>query len=173
MANTFTQIYIHIVFAVQGRVSLIRRAWKDQLEGYITGIVKNLGHKLITINSRPDHIHILIGLNPKEALSDFVRQVKASSSKHANEQHWRMGRFQWQEGYGAFSVSRSVLKNVINYIELQDEHHEGRTFRHEFRGLLDKYDVKYNEAYLFDDIDPEAFCGERKQACVAPTELRS
>ena len=156
MANTFTQIYIHIVFAVQGRPSVIQRAWKDQLERYITGIVQNRRHKLIIINSQPDHVHMLIGLNPNEALSDLMRDVKSSSSKHVNEQRLIMGRFQWQEGYGAFSCSRSTLPKVIQYIESQAEHHGRNTFGREFRNLLEEYDVKYDEAYLFDDVDPDA-----------------
>jgi len=156
MANTYTQIYIHLVFAVQGRMSLIRKSWKNDLERYITGIVQNHAHKLIIINSQPDHVHMLIGLNPDDALSDLMRNVKASSSKCINEHRWVAGKFRWQEGYGAFSVSRSVLPKVIRYIERQEEHHASRSFKNEFRALLDKYEVEYIEAYLFDDVDEES-----------------
>jgi putative transposase len=156
MANTYTQIYIHIVFAVQGRSNVIRRSWKDKLEPFITGIVQNRGHKLIIINYQPDHVHMLIGLNPNQALSDLMRDVKSSSSKHINEQRWLLGQFHWQEGYGAFSCSRSTLPKVIRYIESQTEHHGRKTFGMEFRSLLQKYDVTYEEAYIFDNIEMEA-----------------
>lgn len=155
MANTFTQLYIHIVFTVQERASVIQPAWQDNLERYITGIVQDRGHKLIIINSRPDHIHMLIGLNPDQSISDLMREVKSSSSKHVNEQHWVAGRFRWQGGYGAFSCSRSTLPKAIRYIERQDEHHGTTTFVQEFRDLLRKYDVSFDEAYLFDEIPIE------------------
>ncbi len=155
MANTYTQIYIHVVFAVHGRQSLVRRTWKDAFERYITGIVQRREHKMHIINCQPDHVHMLIGLNPNDSLSDLVRDVKAASSKHANEERWPMGRFQWQQGYGAFSCGRSMLPNVIEYIKFQAAHHGRKTFRQEFVGLLERYEVQYNEAYLFEDADPE------------------
>lgn len=162
MANTYTQIYIHIVFAVHGRFRLIRRSWKDALERYMTGIVQNRGHKLVGINCQPDHAHLVIGLNPKDALSDLVREIKSSSSKHANEERWPMGRFQWQEGYGAFSVGRSMLSSVAEYVANQAEHHGNKTFGQEFRSLLEKYEVEYDEAYLFEEVDPKDLCDAQK-----------
>lgn len=122
MADTYSQIYIHIVFAVKGRANLISGKWEDELYKYITGIITNDGQKLIAINGMPDHIHILLGLKPTIALSDLVRDIKASSSKFINAQKWIAGKFEWQHGFGAFSYSHSQLTSVINYIQNQEEH---------------------------------------------------
>jgi putative transposase len=113
MANTYTQIYIHVVFAVEGRQNLIKPERNDELQKYITGIVTGQKQKLIAINNMPDHAHLLIGLNRDMALSDLVRDVKACSSKFINGRRWVAGRFSWQEGFGAFSYSRSQLNAVI------------------------------------------------------------
>jgi putative transposase len=128
MANTYTQIYIHIVFAVQGRQSLIPKAHKAELHQYITGIIRNKKQKLIVINSMPDHVHILVGMRPDLALSDLVRDIKANSSKFINEKRWVMGRFRWQEGFGAFSYAHSQLDAVVNYIRNQEKHHAVKPF---------------------------------------------
>src|SRR4051794_41094035 len=109
MANTYTQIYIHVIFAVEGRQSLIPSERNEELQKYITGIVSGKKQKLIAINNLPDHIHLLIGLRPDMSLSDLVREIKANSSKFINEKRWVVGRFSWQEGFGAFSYSRSQL----------------------------------------------------------------
>jgi REP element-mobilizing transposase RayT len=154
MANTFTQIYMQIVFAVEGRQSLIRKEFKDDLFKYMTGIVQERGHKLISINGMPDHVHLLVGQQPKVALSDLVRDIKAFSSKHVNDMSWVRGRFNWQEGFGAFSYSRSQLSRVIRYIENQEIHHRKRTFRQEYLSLLKKFEIEYDERYLFKWIDP-------------------
>ena len=106
MANTYTQIYVHVVFAVEGRQNLIRPEHNDELQKYITGIVSGQKQKLIAINNMPDHVHILIGLKPDIALSDLMRDIKAGSSKFINEKRWVVGRFEWQEGFGAFSYAR-------------------------------------------------------------------
>lgn len=153
MANTYTQIYIQIVFAVYGRESLINREHKEELHKYITGIVTNKNQKLIAINSMPDHSHILIGLKPDMALSDLVRDIKASSSKFINESGWLRGRFNWQEGFGAFSYSHSQLGAVIRYIQTQEEHHRKRSFKDEYLKLLRKFDVAFDEKYVFDFIE--------------------
>ena len=128
MANTYTQIYLHVVFAVEGRQSLIQPEHNDELQKYITGIVSGQKQKLIAINNMPDHLHLLVGMKPDIALSDLVRDVKAGSSKFINEKHWVMGRFAWQEGFGAFSYSRSQLGAVIRYIENQQKHHAKKSF---------------------------------------------
>src|SRR5881296_1962444 len=141
MANTYTQIYIHVVFAVQGRQNLIRPEFKDELQKYMTGIVTNQGQKLIAINNMPDHFHLLIGQKPTIALSDLVRAIKAGSSGFLNERRWILGRFEWQEGFGAFSTSHSQLTRVIRYIQDQEKHHARKTFRQEYLELLQKYDV--------------------------------
>jgi putative transposase len=149
MANTYTQIYIHIVFAVEGRQNLIGPEHNDELQKYITGIVSAQNQKLIAINNMPDHIHLLIGLRPDSALSDLVGDIKTGSSKFINKQHWVRGRFAWQEGFGAFSYSRSQLGAVIRYIENQQKHHAKKSFREEYVELLEKFNVDYDPRYLF------------------------
>ena len=149
MANTYTQIYLHVVFAVEGRQSLIARQHNDELQKYITGIVSAQKHKLIAINNMPDHMHILVGLRPDAALSDLVRDVKAGSSKFINEKRWIVGRFSWQEGFGAFSYSRSQLDTVIRYIQDQQRHHAKKMFREEYLELLEKFGVQYDPRYIF------------------------
>ena len=149
MANTYTQIYLHVVFAVEGRQSLIKQEHNSELQKYITGIVSGQKQKLIAINNLPDHLHLLVGIKPDMALSDLVRNVKASSSKFINEKHWTMGRFSWQEGFGAFSYSRSQLGVVIRYIDNQQKHHAKKSFREEYVTLLEKFGVEYNPHYLF------------------------
>lgn len=153
MANTYTQIYLHIVFAVEGRQSLIAPEHNDELQKYITGIVSGQKHKLIAINNMPDHLHLLVGLRPDAALSDLVRDIKANSSRFINEKRWVMGRFSWQEGFGAFSYSRSQLGTVIRYIENQQKHHVRKSFREEYTALLDKFEVEYDQRYIFKPID--------------------
>jgi len=149
MANTYTQIYIQVVFAVEGRQSLLAPERGDELQRYITGIVSARKHKLFAINNVSDHLHMLIGLRPDASLSDLVRDVKASSSKLINERRWVIGRFSWQEGFGAFSYSRSQLDAVIRYIARQQEHHAVKTFRSEYLELLDRFGVEYDPQYIF------------------------
>ncbi len=153
MANTYTQIYLHIVFAVEGRQNLIAPEYNDELQKYITGIVIGQKHKLIAINNMPDHLHMLVGLRPDAALSDLVRDMKAGSSKFINDKHWVIGRFSWQEGFGAFSYSRSQLDSVIRYIENQQIHHAKKSFRQEYIALLEKFEVSYDLRYLFKNSD--------------------
>ena len=149
MANTYTQIYLHVVFAIEGRQNLIAPEHNDELQKYITGIVTAQRHKLIAINNMPDHLHLLVGLRPDAALSDLVRDVKAGSSKFINEKRWVMGRFSWQEGFGAFSYARSQLGAVIRYIQNQQEHHAKKSFRDEYLELLEKFGVEYDRKYIF------------------------
>lgn len=149
MANTYTQIYIHVVFAVEGRQNLIAAEHNEELQKYITGIVSGKVQKLITINNMPDHVHVLIGLQPDACLSDLVRDVKAHSSKFINEKRWVAGRFAWQEGFGAFSYSRSQLGAVIRYIENQQQHHAKKSFHDEYVELLEKFEVDYDPKYIF------------------------
>jgi len=149
MANTYTQIYLHVVFAVEGRQSLITLEHNDELQKYITGIVTAQRHKLIAINNMPDHLHLLVGLRPDAMLSDLVRDVKAGSSKFINEKRWVMVRFSWQEGFGAFSYARSQLGAVIRYIQNQQKHHAKKSFRDEYLELLEKFGVEYDQKYIF------------------------
>ena len=131
MANTYTQIYIHIIFAVQGRQNLLRREYNDELQKYMTGIISGQGQKLIAINNMPDHFHILVGQRPNVALSDLVRNIKVGSSGFINGRPWVAGKFSWAEGFGAFSYSHSQLDTVIRYIQNQQEHHRSKSFNKE------------------------------------------
>jgi REP element-mobilizing transposase RayT len=149
MANTYTQIYIHVVFAVEGRQNLIKPEHNDELQKYIAGIVSGQKQKLIAINNMPDHLHLLFGMKPDLSLSDLVRDVKANSSKFIKEKRWVGGRFSWQEGFGAFSYSRSQLGMVIRYIEDQQKHHAKKSFREEYVELLEKFGVDYDPRYIF------------------------
>ena len=155
MPNTYTQIYIQIVFAVQGRQSLIQTERNDELQKYITGIVTNHGQKLIAINNMPDHMHILIGQKPTMALSDLVRDIKAGSSGFINERRWVAGRFSWQEGFGAFSYGHSQLGAVIRYIQNQQQHHRRRSFAEEYEQLLERFNIPHDERYVFQPIEVE------------------
>jgi putative transposase len=153
MANTYTQIYIHVIFAVEGRQSLIKPAHNDELQKYITGIVSAQKQKLIVINNMPDHLHMLVGLRPDSSLSDLIRDVKAGASKFINAKRWVSGRFSWQEGYGAFSYSRSQLGTVIRYIENQQKHHDRKSFCEEYVALLEKFEVDYDARYIFKTVE--------------------
>ncbi len=153
MANTFTQIHIHAVFTVQNRECIISNQWKEELYKYISGTIQNHNHKLLTINGMPDHIHVLFGMRPTQSLSDLLQDIKGNSSKWINERKFVRGKFSWQEGYGAFSYSKSQLPQVIQYIESQQEHHKRKTFLEEYKELLQTFDVEYNEQYIFKSID--------------------
>jgi putative transposase len=152
MANTYTQIHIQAVFSVRNRECLIAKEWKDELYKYITGIIKNNNHKPICINGMPDHLHILFGMRPVQTLSDLMQDIKGSSSKWINEKNLVKGKFYWQEGYGAFSYSKSHLPRVIQYIERQEEHHKKKTFTDEYRGFLKRLEIEYDERYIFSPV---------------------
>jgi len=149
MANTYTQLYIQIVFAVKGRENQIEKEHREELQMYITGIIQQRNCKVLAIFCMPDHCHVLIGIRPDIALSDLVRDVKASSSKFINEKLWLKGKFQWQEGFGAFSYAQSQVHDVVQYILNQEVHHKKRTFKAEYVELLRRFDVDYDEKYLF------------------------
>lgn len=149
MPNTFSQIYIQLVFAVKGRQNLISKNHKDELHKFITGIVKNRNQKLISINSMPDHFHLLVSIDPDIKISDLVRDIKSGSSKFINDNKWFPGKFNWQEGYGAFSYSKSQVHKVVQYILNQDIHHQTKSFKEEYIDFLNKFDIEYNEKYLF------------------------
>jgi len=153
MANTFSQIYIQTVFAVSNRLSLIKPEFKEDLHKYITGIIRNQGQKLICINGMSDHLHILIGLKPSIALADLVRDIKAESSTYVNKNKWIRGRFSWQEGYGAFSYGHLQLDTIIRYIQNQEKHHRRRTFKEEYLAWLKKYEIPFEEKYVFEFIE--------------------
>ena len=155
MSNTYTQIYIHIVFAVKGRQNLIPKEHKTELHGYIMGIITNKKQTVIQINSMPDHIHILVGITPDTAVSNLVRDIKANSSKFINQKRWVMGRFEWQVGFGAFSYSRSQLDDLVEYIKNQEKHHIRKTFREKYLEILKRFHVNYDERYIFDPVEAD------------------
>ena len=149
MANTYTQIHIQFVFAVKHRDGLIHASFKDELYQYISGIVKHNNHKLLCINGMPDHVHILIGLRPSQSISDLLQDIKGSSSKWINEKKFLSVKFEWQEGYGAFSYAKSEIDSVIKYINNQEAHHKTKSFLEEYIELLKDFDVEFDERYIF------------------------
>ncbi|MCJ7554457.1 MAG: IS200/IS605 family transposase [Ignavibacteriaceae bacterium] len=153
MANTYSQIYIHIVFTVLGRQNLIPKQIREELHKYITGIVQKRDQKMLAVFCIPDHSHIFIGMKPTLCISDLVRDIKAGSSKHINDNQLIKGKFNWQEEFGAFSYSRSQIDTVIKYILNQEEHHKKKTFREEYIELLKKFEIEYDEKYLFKWIE--------------------
>ncbi|WP_338791128.1 IS200/IS605 family transposase (plasmid) [Bernardetia sp. Wsw4-3y2] len=153
MPNAYTQLYVQLVFAVKGRNSLIKESFREELQMYITGIAKQVGHKPLAIYCMPDHLHLLIGLNPNLTISDLVSEIKTSSNKFIKEKKFVKTKFEWQRGYGAFTYSKSALDNVVNYILNQPEHHRKRTFREEYILLLKKFEIDYEEKYLFEWIE--------------------
>ena len=153
MANTYTQIYIQIVFAVKGRQNLIAKENREELHKFITGIVTNRGQKLFAVFAMPYHFHILFIIGPTILISDLVRDIKAGSSKFINDNNWINGKFNWQEGYGAFSYSKSSVDSVVKYILNQEEHHKKKKFKEEYLGLLEKFEIEYDQKYLFDWIE--------------------
>ena len=149
MPNTYTQIHIQAVFAVQNRKSLIQKEWKDDLYKYITGILQNHNHKMLQINGMPHHLHLFFGMRPTQSLSDLMKIVKRDSSKWINEKGLVKTKFSWQAGFGAFSYSKSHVPRVIKYIQNQEEHHKTKTFTEEYVELLKTFEVDYDERYIF------------------------
>lgn len=152
MPNTYTQIHIHIIFAVKNRNAVIYPNWKDSLHQYITGIIQHNEHKVLQINSMPDHIHILIGLRPVQSLSSLVQNVKSESSKFINNERLCQFKFEWQEGYGAFSCSRQDLPSIIKYIQNQKEHHKKLSFREEYVDFLQSSGIEFDSKYIFTQL---------------------
>ncbi|MGL5891629.1 MAG: IS200/IS605 family transposase [Bacteroidia bacterium] len=153
MANTYSQLYIHIVFSVKGRQNLIHKEWRDELYKYICGIVNANQQKVYAIGGVADHIHILVSIKPNISISELVRDIKANSSKWINERQLVTGKFQWQGGFGAFSSSQSQLDRLIKYINNQEQHHQKKTFKVEYMKFLQKFEVEYDEKYLFEWIE--------------------
>ena len=152
MAGTYSQLYVQVVLGVKGRENLFGAAWKDDLYKYIAGIIKGKEQKAIIVNGMPDHLHVFIGLKPSIAISDLVRDIKNNSSNFINESKFVNGKFSWQQGYGAFSYSQSHIKDVYDYILNQEKHHKNKTFKEEYLDFLNKFEVEYDEKYLFDWI---------------------
>jgi REP element-mobilizing transposase RayT len=159
MPNTYTQLYVHVVFAVKGRANLISKPWKGKLYKYITGIITNKNQKLMIINGMPDHLHLLIGFKPDCNLSDLVRDIKANASKWINQNKFVIGKFEWQKGFGAFTTGQSQIQKVVSYILTQEEHHRKKTFTQEYVEFITAYGIEFDPEYIFEDYG------------VAPTEL--
>jgi putative transposase len=153
MANSYTQLYIQIVFAVKSRENLISEQWRVSLEKYICGIITHNKSKLLAIYCNPDHTHILLSIHPNISISEITRDIKTNSSRWINENKLIKGKFNWQEGYGAFTYSKSQLDAVIKYIINQPIHHKKNTFKEEYLRILQKSNVDYDERYLFEWYD--------------------
>ncbi|HJW30037.1 MAG TPA: IS200/IS605 family transposase [Saprospiraceae bacterium] len=153
MANTYTQLHIHLVFAVKYREAILRKSWKGQLQKYITSIIQNQGHKLLIIENVEDHMHILIGLRPVQSLSALMEKIKTDSSLWINNNKLTPRHFNWQNGYGAFALSKSHVEGCIKYIANQEEHHRKKSFREEYLELLMENDVEFDERYIFKELE--------------------
>ncbi len=151
--NTYSQIFIQIVFSVRGRVNFIPENVREDLQKYMTGIIQNRGQKLLTIYIMPDHVHLLVSIKPSVSISDLVRDVKAGASQFITEMRQISIKFHWQEGYGAFSYSKSQIDYVIKYINNQVDHHKKRSFKEEYIDFLRKFEINYDEKYLFEWYD--------------------
>ncbi|MFW5663857.1 MAG: IS200/IS605 family transposase [bacterium] len=153
MHGTFSQIYIQYVFAVKGRENLLQKPWREDVFKYMSGIIKGKNQKPIIVNGVADHVHVFVGLKPSMNISDLVRDIKNNSTNFINQNKFLRGKFSWQEGYGAFSYSHSQLNEVYQYILRQEEHHRKITFKEEYIYFLNKFEIEYDERYLFDFID--------------------
>lgn len=151
MANTYTQLHIQFVFAVKHRAALIQPTWKDRLHEYMTGIIQNNQHKLLQINNMPDHLHILVGFRPHQPISGFVQNLKSETTKWLKAKDLSPN-FEWQEGYGAFSYSKSHVPDVIRYIQNQERHHQKQTFLNEYRKMLTAFAIEWDEQYIFKEL---------------------
>ena len=149
MSNTYSQVHLQFIFAPKFRGSLIHSQWENDLFKYITGIVNKNKHKMLCINGMPDHVHLLIGFHPTQSISDLMQDVKADSSQWINKNKLTGSRFEWQQGYGVFSYSKSQIPKVIGYIQNQKEHHKKKTFLEEYKTFLEKFEVEYNDQYIF------------------------
>ena len=150
MPNTYSQIYLQFVFAVQHRQSLIPKEHKEELHKYITGIVQNRKAKMIAVHCMPDHAHLFVGFKPVMSISEFVQEVKVASNEFVNEKSWMKQKFNWQEGYGVFSYGHSQIDSVAKYVLNQEAHHQKKTFREEYLEFLDKFEIPFDQKYLFD-----------------------
>ena len=150
MANTFSQIYLQFVFAVQNRQSLIAKEHKEELHKYITSVVQNRKAKMLAVNCMSDHTHLFVGFKPTILISEFIKEVKVESNVFIYSKNWMRGKFNWQEGYGVFSYGNSQIDTVVNYVFNQEFHHQKRTFKQEYLGLLRKFDIAFEERYLFE-----------------------
>jgi putative transposase len=150
MANTYSQVNIQCVFAVKGRANVLTKDFRDDLHKYMSAILRNENAYPLAVGGWKDHVHVFFELNPNTRISDLMRTLKASSSKWINENQFVKGKFQWQEGYGAFSYSHTQRDNVIRYIMNQEEHHRVKTFKEEYLELLEIFKIEFKNEYVFD-----------------------
>jgi REP element-mobilizing transposase RayT len=155
MAGTYSQIYIQYVFAVKGRQNLLLKPWREEVFKYISGIITEKGQKSIIVNGYKDHVHVFVGLRPPMNISDLVRDIKNNSSKFINEKGFLPGKFSWQEGFGVFSYGHSQIDHVYKYIANQEDHHRVKSFKEEYIEFLRKFEVEFNEKYLFEWVEDE------------------
>jgi putative transposase len=153
MPNSYTQIHIQFVFAVKYRAALINSEWEERLHQYITGIFQQNNHKMLQINSMPDHIHIFIGMRPHQSISSLIQNVKTESSKWIKDQKLCQHPFAWQEGYGAFSYSKSQVPSVVKYVKNQKKHHGKVTFLDEYKKFLTVFEIDWDEQYIFKELE--------------------
>lgn len=153
MANTYTQMYAQVIFSPKGRENLILPSFEERIYKYISGVVKDRGQKLIAINGMPDHLHLFIGFKPSLAIADLVKDIKTSTTKFINSERFLPWRFAWQDGYGCFTYSHSQVDMVAQYVMNQKQHHRVKTFREEYMALLQKFEVAYEDRYLFEYYD--------------------
>ena len=153
MGDTYTQLYIQLVFAVKGRNNFIQHAWEEELYKYITAVVQNDRHKMLAINGMPDHIHIFLGLNPAFSISDLVKDIKRASNNWINKKGFTKGKFEWQSGYGAFSYGKSQIDQVCKYVLNQKTHHARLSFKDEYINLLKLFEIDFKDEYLFEFYD--------------------
>ncbi len=153
MSNTYSQIYIHVVFAVQGRQNLLQKPWRNKVFAYISGVLTKKGQKSLIVNGVADHVHVFFQLKPNVSLSEIVRDIKNSSTHYINDNKWLKSKFGWQSGYGAFSYSISQMGTVYRYVENQEIHHQKRTFKDEYLELLKKFEIEFSDQYLFKWIE--------------------
>ena len=149
MPNSYTKIYVQAVFAVKYRKAQLDKEWRHQLFCNMGKIINDEGCHSITINGVEDHVHCLFGLKSDVTIARIMQRVKSLSSKWINENNLTKTKFKWQSGYGAFSYSESALKNVVKYIENQEEHHKKKTFLNEYKLFLEKFNVDFKEEYIF------------------------
>ncbi|HPF52475.1 MAG TPA: IS200/IS605 family transposase [Draconibacterium sp.] len=151
--GTFTQIYLHFVFAVKFREALLQPKQQKEVFPFIAGLIDSMGHKSYAVNGMPDHVHVFMSFSPSKSPSETIKEIKRASSNFINDKKWFSGKFQWQNGYGCFSYGKSQINAVVNYILNQKEHHHKTTFREEYLSFLTKFEVPFDERYLFEFFD--------------------
>jgi putative transposase len=148
MSNTYSSLYIQIVFAVKNREKLLHSSWRENIFKYMSGIINAKGHKAYIINGVEDHVHILMSIKPGTSISELVRDIKNNSTNYIKDHKWTRFQFSWQEGFGAFSYSQKDVDKVYKYIQNQEAHHKQIDFKSEYVRFLTEYNIEYNDKYL-------------------------